>query len=464
MVKFGNVKCLTCGQEVKKTQLSRHKCIKKDLNRLEKCGICGREVCFRNFSRHHKSCRARDFWKLHEKFFLYFLRVIRAFNRELKRDRYLGTKDQKKKIIMDQAWVRKEEANIKKYPKLLAEVVRFGEEEVMEDVNEIARKCGVELGNLEEEDAIRDMIRCSPPGISCRQIIFDYLREIRIVDGKVLYLIDRKMVKKDYPTDEELEENEELYKDIIEARKESGYANYYEKFYFMLAEYYQHRDAGKCCFCGKFLSSMKRHLKRCAYYRKHFYENEAEAIRFYLFKFHEAALWEEYKLNDYIDYYKQYSFNYFVETVEKRLKDKNAFMAKIEEGRRKFREMNSCMNRKEFLRNLIAEVDAMPPWSDNKSEEKEVEEVNEKNKMNEKVKEKDIFEKVLERVENEDEEMVLEEAEEEEKLDDEKIKKTWALLLGGKFKAKLEEKKNIDIPSSEEEEDYARELKEANIL
>lgn len=462
MVKFGSIKCETCGQEVKKKQLSRHKCVKKDPNRLEKCSVCGKEVCFRNYSKHYKSCRARGFWKQHENFFLYLLRIVRAFNRELKRDRYLGSKDQKKKIIMDQTWVKKDEANIKKNPKLLAEVVRVEEEEVMKNANETAKEYGFELGNLEDEDAIKDLIRCSSPGVSCRQIIFDYLRSINIVDENVLYLIDKKMVKKDYPTDEELEENEELYKDIIAARKECGYTSYYGKFYFMLAEYYQNGDAGKCCFCGKFLSSLKRHLKRCVYYRKHFYENEEAAIKFYLFKFHEAALWEEYKLNDYIDYYKQYSLNYFLETVQKRLKDRNAFMERIAEGKRRLAEMNSCKNWREFFRNLIAEVDAMPAWSDNESEEKEeVEERDiEENKMSEKVKEKDPFEKALKKVENEENG----EVENEEKLDEEKMKNTWALLLGGKFKAKLEEKKNTDIPSSEEEEDYARELKEANIL
>lgn len=470
MVKFGNIKCETCGQEVKKKQLSRHRCVKKDPNRLEKCNVCGKEVCFRNYSKHYRSCRARDFWNQHEKFFFYLLRVVRAFNRELKKERYLGTRDQKKKIIMDQTGVNKEEANIKKNPKLLAEVVKVEDEEAMKNANEAAREYGFELGNLEDEDAIKDMIRCSSPGVSCRQVIFDYLESINIVDKNVLYLIDKKMIKKDYPTNEELEENKELYKDILEARKESGYDSYYEKFYFMLADYYQHGDTGKCCFCGKFLSSLKRHLKKCGPYRKHFYENEEEAIKFYLFKFHEAALWEEYKLDDYVSYYKQYSFNYFIETVEKRLKDRNAFMERIAEGKRRFAEMNACKNKKEFVRNLIAEVDAMPPWSwsdeeedGNKKAEEVVEEVEEENKMEEKVKEKDPFEKALEKVENEEKEMVLEDTE-GEKLDEEKTKNTWALLLGGKFKAKLEEKKNVDISSSDEAEDDARELKEANIL
>lgn len=466
MVKFGNVKCETCGQEVKKSKIKIHKCIKKDPNRKEKCSVCGKEVLLGNYSTHYKSCRAKDFWKQHAQFFIYLARVVRAFNKELKRERYLGTKDARKKLVVEQTDIKKEEVDLRKNQDLFKEVVSVEEDAVLKVANEAAEEHGFKLDNIDNSEAIKDVISFSIPKLSCRQIIFDFMEKNNIVDKNVHNLIDKKFINKDYPTDEELAENKEIFDEIKKARVECGYNAYYEKFYYMLVKYYRNRDNSKCFFCGKFIMNLKKHLRKCTPYRNHFYKNEEEAIKFYLYTFHNAKLWENYKLYDYVDYYKQYSFNYFIETVEKRLKNRNAFMEKIAEGKRRFAEMNACKNKKEFVRNIIAEVDAMPKWDDEENEnaEESKEEVGEENKMEEKVKEKDPFEKALEKVENEGKEMVLEEVEKEEKLDEEKTKNTWALLLGGKFKAKLEEKKNIDIPSSSDEEDDARELKEANIL
>ena len=468
MVKFGNVKCETCGQEINKKKIKLHKCIKKDCDRLEKCSVCGKEVSLRHYSTHYKSCRAKDFWKQHEKFFTYLVRVVRAFNKELKRERYLGTKDARKKLIADQTGVKKEGVDLRENQGLFKEVVNVEESEVLKNAKETAEEYGFNLENIENSEAIKDVISFSIPKLSCRQIIFDFMEKNNIVDKNVHNLIDKKFINKDYPTDEELAENKEVFDEIKKARSECGYNSYYEKFYYMLVKYYRNRDTSKCFFCGKFIMNLKKHLRKCIPYRNHFYKNEEEAIKFYLNTFHNAIQWEEYKLYDYVNYYKQYSFNYFIETVEKRLKNRNAFMERIAEGKRRFAEMNACKNKKEFVRNLIAEVDAMPPWtwSDEENEkDKEVkEEVNEENKMEEKVKERDTFEKALEKVENEEKEMVLEETGMEEKLDEEKTKNTWALLLGGKFKAKLEERKNDDISSSSEEEDDIQELKEANIL
>lgn len=466
MVRFGNVKCETCGQEVKKSKIKIHKCVKKDPNRMEKCSVCGKEVCFRNYSAHYKSCRTKDFWKQHEKFFLHLLRVVRRFNREIRRNRYLGTRDTQKKLIADQMDVESKNVDLRRNQEFLLEVAKVEESETLKNAKETAKEYGMDLEKMENSDAIKDIISFSIPRISCRQIIFDFLERINLTDQKVHDIIDKKLIKRDYPTDEELMENETLFNEIKTARKECGYNKYYEKFYYMLINYYKDRDTSKCPFCTKFVLHLKHHFRKCTPYRNHFYKNEEEAIKFYLYTFHNAKLWDNYKLYDYVDYYKQYSFNYFIETIEKRLKNKNAFMEKIAEGKRRFAEMNSCKSKKEFVKNLIAEVDAMPPWTWSEEEGKEVkEETDEENKIEKKTREKDAFDKAIEEVErDEEDEAVLEEAEKEEKLDVEKTKQTWTVLLGGKFKAKLEEKDNADIPSSEDEDDCMKDLKEANIL
>jgi hypothetical protein len=469
MVKFGNVKCETCGQEVNKKKIKLHKCVKKDCDRLEKCSVCGKEVSLRHYSTHYKSCRAKDFWKQHEKFFTYLARVVRAFNKELKRERYLGTKDERKKLVVDQTGIKKEEVDLRKNQDLFKEVVNVEENTVLKVANETAEEHGFKLDNIDNSEAIKDVISFSIPKLSCRQIIFDFMEKNNIVDKNVHNLIDKKFINKDYPTDEELAENKEIFDEIKKARVKCGYNTYYEKFYYILVKYYRNRDTSKCFFCGKFIMNLKKHLRKCIPYRNHFYKNEEEAIKFYLYTFHNAKLWENYKLYDYVDYYKQYSFNYFIETIEKRLKNRRAFMERIAEGKRRFAEINACKNKKEFVRNLIAEVDAMPPWTwsdeENEKDNEVKEEAIEENKMEEKVKEKDPFEKALEEVEKDEENgIAMEEVEKEEKLDEEKTKNTWALVLGGKFKAKLEEKKNIDISSSDEEEDDAKDREEVDLL
>ena len=457
MVKFGNIKCPNCGQEVKKSRMSRHKCQKLDSKRKEKCSVCGKEVDQTHYSRHYKRCRAKTFWAVHKDFFLYLLKAVRSLNRSLLKERYLGQENARIQLICDQMGKDRAEVDLRKNRDFLNEVVRVEENELLNNARKTAEEYGFKLDHLEDFEAIKDVISFSTPRLSCRQIIFDFLKNINIVDENTLYKIDKKLVKKDYPTDEELEENENLYKDILKARKDSGYYIYYEKFYYLLVDYYNKRETNRCNFCGKFEAYLKLHLRKCVPFRKHFYKNEEEAIKYFLCTFYNAKLWEEYKLFDYINFYKQYSFNYFMETVEKRLKNRNAFMEKIAEGKRKLREMVYCKpysNKKDFIKNLIEEIDAWHPkiFEDEKDKEEEKKEFEEDSKK----KENDIFEKALKDVEDEEKKF-------KEEIDEEKIRNTWALLLDGKFKSKLEEKNDENISSSEESEENEEDGEEKDI-
>ena len=179
-------------------------------------------------------------------------------------------------------------------------------------------------------------------------------------------------------------------------------------------------------------------------------------------------MWEEWLLEDYINYYKKYSYNYFIETIESRVKNRRAFIEKIEGGRKEFRRRYGCNNKKSFLRDLISEVDAMSIWNDEKEEKSEEENnlvegpINDNKEEIVEEKEEDcpLLAKAIEKVERGRDEV----EEKHEELDPDKCNKTWAILLGGKFKAKLEEKKNDDIPSSSDEEDDAKDREEVDLL
>lgn len=486
MVKFGYVKCEGCGKEVCKKQLKRHKCERVDTKGTQKCHACGKEVGYTNFATHIKRCLPKNFWKTHQYFFCYLLRIVRAFNRELRKEAYLGNKEAKKQIIMKQYGKEREEVDLRKNQKQLVEEAKEREDDILRIVRETADELKIDFEKEIKKEAIKDLVTFCYPGLSCRELIFTYLKSTGFENEKAIALVDRKLRRKDYPLDEELKDNKKLYEEIQEARSKCDYYRYFQRFYQMIQKYFKSGNAYVCFYCKKCFSNMKQHLKRCEPCRKLFNgetgneeeqrsemtkeeeENKEKIIKFYLETFHGAALWEEWLLNDYINYYKRYSYNYFIETVEKRVKNRKAFIEKIEEGRKEFRRRYGCNDKKSFLKDLISEVDAMPAWSDEKEEKSEEENNSEEEQVENKIedsaedKEEDcpILAKAIEKVERGRDEV----EEKHEELDPDKCNKTWAILLGGKFKAKLEEKKDENISSSDDEDDDMKELKEANIL
>jgi hypothetical protein len=494
MVKFGYVKCEECGKEICKKQLKRHKCVLKEKRALEKCTSCGKEVTSDHLARHVERCLPKNFWKTHQYFFCYLLRIVRAFNRELRKEAFLGSKEAKKQIIMNQYCKERAEVDLRKNQKQLNEEAKERENDILRIVRETAEELKIDFEKEIKKEAIKDLVTFCYPGLSCRELIFTYLKSTGFNNERAIAIVDKKLRKKDYPLDEELKDNKKLYEEIQEARTKCDYYRYYQRFYQMIQKYFKSGNAFVCFYCRKCFSNMKQHLRRCEPCRKLFNgetdneedkrnfmtkeeeENKEKIIKFYLETFHGAALWEEWLLEDYINYYKRYSYNYFIETIERRVKNRKAFIEKIEEGRKEFRKRYGCNDKKSFLRDLISEVDAMPAWSDEK-EEKSDEEINleeeqAENKIEENVEEKEedcpLLAKAIEKVERGRDEV----EEKHEELDPVKCNKTWAILLGGRFKAKLEEKDNAEISSSDEEDDakdreevdLLKELNEANIL
>lgn len=487
MVKFGYVKCEECEKEVCKKQLKRHKCNPKVNRVFEKCTSCGKEVILAHFARHTEKCLPKNFWKTHQYFFCYFLRVVRAFNRELRKEAYLGNKEAKKQIIMKQYDKERWETDLRKNQKQLNDEAKEREDEILKIVRETAEELKIDFEKEIKKEAIKDLVSFCYPGLSCREIIFTYLKNTGFDNKRAIALVDKKLRKKDYPLDDELKDNKKLFEEIQEARNKCDYHVYFQRFYQMLQKYFISGNAFVCFYCKKCFSNMKKHLRRCEPCRKLFNgdtgkeednrremtkeeeENKEKIIKFYLEIFHGAALWEEWLLKDYINYYKRYSYNYFIETIERRVKNRRAFREKIEEGRKEFRRRYGCNDKKSFLRDLISEVDAMPAWEDEKEKKDEeennmIEEKEVNNTIEENIKEKEedcpLLTKAIEKVERGRDEV----EEKHEELDVDKCNKTWAILLGGKFKAKLEEKNSAEISSSEDEKDDVKDHEEADLL
>lgn len=451
MGKFGTIKCETCGQIVNKRKIKLHKCEKDDPKRPEKCTICQKEVRRSNYQRHYLSCRSREFWEFHGSFLMFFSRTVRYFNRDLKARSFQGCLEAKKRWIKDETGLEKNEIDVRKHQGFLFEKQKKEEEQRLNDAKKVAEEEDLNFETMENKEALKDCLNFVSPRLSCRQIIFDFLDDIKINDEKIKNKIDKKFFKKDYPTDEELGENEYLFNKIKKLRLKYDYKTYYEKFFYILKAYYANRKKFKCCACGKFFWGMKEHLKNCKSFKEKFEEKKEECITFYLYAFYKAYLWENDKLNYYINYYKQYPFNYFKSTIGKHVENKIKFIEKIEEGKRKLKLMINPPQKITF-ESILKEVNE---W---KTEE-EPEEKSDEEKNEEKSELEEEESKFLGHL---DEELLVEAEENEKELDEEKIKKNFGYLLGEKFIAK-QEKQEEDYESSEESDDMEKLIK-GNIL
>lgn len=355
MTKFGYYKCETCGQEVCKKKQKLHKCVKADPNRLVDCSICKKGVNQKNFSAHFKVCQAREFCAIFMPFFVFFARMISYHNRGIKQTNIpgLGSRAEREKYIQRTFGSR----GTKGYQIVLNGVIKEKLNEAEDKLKEAAIESGVDPKKIKNKEAVLDALRFTAR-LSARQIIFDFLEKKEIKNEKIMMRLEKKFKKRDYPTDKEISTNPKLFDEIKTIRANSGYTERYEKFYFLLEQYYSNRDLYKCKYCNGFSLKMKKHVNKCESFRDYFYGHTEEAIESYLNSFYGAGDWLDYQVRYYIDYYKKYSVNYFIETIEKHINDKISFREKIEQGKR---ELMKQQKTKFSAQDLIKEVDAWKP-------------------------------------------------------------------------------------------------------
>ena len=363
MAKGKYVKCENCGQVLKRKGAHHHKCDKLDSRRLENCASCGRPIPFRHYVEHYQKCRVRGFWKLFRPFILFFMRLIRAFNKHLKKEVYLGGPKEKKVKLSEMTGLDPHQIDIKKYQADLEEMMKKKETEELANLEKYAIEENFNLNSLDNIDAVKEGIINAPPGISCRQIIFDYLKNTGKEDDILFDFINKKLANKDYSTNEEIEENKFLKEKIEKLRVRSDYKTYYQRFYYYFVEFYEkNRDKNKCKYCDHFFVSVKNHLKKCIPFESQFNtgDNKREMIEDFLNRYYNANLWQPDKLEYYLDFYERYPARYFLKTVHEhvinRLKFKTEYDKKVQKPVEKKK-----WNFKDFL----AEID-----SENKEDNK----------------------------------------------------------------------------------------------
>ena len=366
MAKGKFVKCENCGQVLKRKGAHHHKCEKLDPNRLEKCASCSRPVPFKHYVEHYQKCRVRGFWKLFRPFILFFLRLTRAFNRHLKMEVYLGGPKEKKAKLSEMTGLDPHQISIIKYQADLVEIMKKKETEEMNKLEKYAYEENFNLNSLDNIDAVKEGLINAPPGISCRQIIFDYLKNTGKEDKILFDFLNKKLANKDYSTNEEIEENEFLKEKIEKLRVVSDYKTYYQRFYYYFADFYENnRDKNKCKYCDHFFVSVKNHLKKCTSFESKFNngDNKGEMIEDFLNQYYKAEEWLPGKLDYYLDFYKKYPSRYFLKTIHEHVINKTKFRIEYDKKVQKPVEKKKW-NFKEFL----AEIDSENK-EDNKIEE-----------------------------------------------------------------------------------------------
>ena len=352
MVKFGYKKCETCGKEYKKSQESRHKCFNKIDDRVD-CPVCGVKMANTNYYTHYKKCRAKEFWEKYKSRFLFLLKVMKKFNLEMKRRCYVGSRFEKKHYL-DKNGIS---GSLKKNQKLFCELANEREQKALINLRLKLREENIDEEDLYNIDAVKDSETYTFPGMSVRQIIFDFLKNRNLADNELIERIDMKLYKKDYPTDDEIQENKYLYKKIMKLRMQYDFYDYYERFYYLMIDCYDRPENVQCKYCLRYFLDLKNHRKKCDKFKEAFYADKRKIIGEHIRKFYKTDNWTTEKEVYFIDYYSKYSANYFIETIGKHIKSRNLFRKKIEYGRRKWLEMqNDEYKNKNIVEELINEV------------------------------------------------------------------------------------------------------------
>ena len=356
MVKKGCTKCDKCGKMVSKKGIAAHKCDTLKKNDLIVCMICKTKLKGVSFKAHVPSCEARTLFSKHRSFFKFILRLTRHLNRTFDTRE---AKDRRRRAF-DQIYTifENDQKYLKENGKELVEVAiedmrRKGDIEALRE----ATKEGIIISKSLPVKIIKEIYRNSQPKISARQVIIKYLEDHGKYNKYIKYWVDKCLKGKDYPTDEELAQDNIVFTKLQRLRAYTGYKETFTPFYDMLHTHFCKEEAYTCCFCGKYFLKKRDHANKCGTFRNNFDDDKEGMIHSFLKVFYPQYI-KDKNIEDYfIDYYKQYSASYFIATIDSHMKNRIAFRENI------FKAKQSVLIPKNIgtTKDLIKEVDAWKP-------------------------------------------------------------------------------------------------------
>ena len=363
--------CDICGKKCKnKRGLTQHKETHKKIypqsiipleekeEKLKICDFCKEFIELKNYKRHFRRCHKKIFFKIFSGFLNFLYKLIIFFNKENNNNNILTFENEKKYFIYQEKLKNCNNENEKKeienelktsknYIKnnndIYKKVLKQFNLEKIEEKKRIYDDLKLNNKNIKDFSKINDLIeiifiaeRSGMPGISFRQIIFDYLKENDIENKLIIKKINEKYKKNDFPTNEEIKNIDEniaaKINDLMITC--SKYESTYKKYYKMIEDFINNKLKNRCMFCGKFSLYKFKHFKRCKIFRNKFENNSYITINTFLNNFYGKDKLNKIP-NVYINLVKKYAeinnFNYFIKNINNNVLYYNEFIKNEEE-------------------------------------------------------------------------------------------------------------------------------------
>lgn len=332
MVKKGCIKCNQCGKMVSKKGMSSHKCNTLKPTDFIVCMICKTKLRGSSFKGHIPSCEAKSLFQKHRSFFRFLRVLVREFNRGI--DRKILKERKSKAFNKIYTLFEEDKAYLKRNGKDLVELEmdnerRRGDIEALRE----ATKEGITISNSLPLPVLKEVFKDTQPKVSARQVIFKYLADIGKYNKYIKFWVNKCIKKGDYMTDEELAADNKVFTHLQKTRVYSGYKETITPFYDMLRLHFNKEEAYKCPFCNKYMFRTRKHIYKCGPFKAQFDENKETTIFAFIKNFYPQYIKEKNDVDYYIDYYKQYTCSYFLNTIDVHITNKIAFRKKINKGK-----------------------------------------------------------------------------------------------------------------------------------
>ena len=158
-------------------------------------------------------------------------------------------------------------------------------------------------------------------------------------------------------TDEELTADNIAFTKLQRLRVYTGYKETFSPFYDMLHTHFCKPEAYTCPFCNKIMLKIRDHANTCKTFRNQFDEDKEGLIHTFIKSFYPQYIQKKDDEDYYINYYKQYTASYFINTIDIHMKNRLAFREKIFKGKQQVLAPANLGTTKD----LIKEVDDWKP-------------------------------------------------------------------------------------------------------
>ena len=344
-------KCEKCGKICKsKRGLTQHKCQNDNNdNKYKICPFCDDLQNEKNYKRHKMRCHKKLFFNLFSKFLNFLYKIIILYNNKNNIDNFLRFNEEKKYFIFQEKIKNKNENEIKKEEEefknenyisknqdILKTIISKMKKEKEERKLSILKDINLENNDEKKNffDKLYDIYDISEkkelPGLSFRQLIFDFLKENDIKNPLIIIRINRKYKKKDFYTNDEIKKidtnmaakiNDSM---IVNSKYEAAY----QKFYKILENFYEGKSKYKCIFCEKYNLHRFKHFKKCQKFKNLFNNENNEIIitKFLNYYYDNEKLSKIPDIyNNIIKKYSEKTFAYFINNINNNILYYNEF-------------------------------------------------------------------------------------------------------------------------------------------